>query len=150
MQELLQEAEADETEEGRWAVKNSSSSSSSISFALGARGARNARRQQHQRRGGTDSYYSSTSSTSSTSCAERLTHGGSLQNLARELEVEGLGAYLAATGSSSARRRQKRQSGPSVSARQREGGSLPSNVNANPAKFDEIFAKKVYLNLQLV
>ncbi|XP_014224663.1 dentin sialophosphoprotein-like isoform X1 [Trichogramma pretiosum] len=137
--ELLQEAEADEPQEGHWILRNNLGGS----VRSGASSVRSHRR---QRRG--DSYYSSTSSTSS-SCAERITHGGSLQNLAREVDADSLGAYLNAPGqlAGGAKRKQKRHSGPSVSARQREGGSLPSNVDAshtltNLVNFDSLFEKK--------
>ena len=92
------------------------------------------------------------------SVSEHLTHGGSLQNLAREpgcsSDFDAGFAYLGAGSSHTyvaGRRRQKKHSGPSVSARQREGGSLPSNVNATHtlaslANFDLVYEKKVQLN----
>ncbi|XP_017890922.1 dentin sialophosphoprotein-like isoform X2 [Ceratina calcarata] len=121
--ELLQEAEADETEEGRRIVTNS-------------RCLPGSNRRRHKR----------------DSVSERLTHGGSLQNLAQPVtsEFDSSFAYLA-SGSSHTyggnRRKNKKYTGPSVSARQREGGSLPSNVNASHSlaslvNLDLIFDKK--------
>lgn len=121
--ELLQEAEADETEEGRRIVTNS-------------RCLPGSNRRRHKR----------------DSVSEGLTHGGSLQNLAQPIasEFDSSFAYLT-SGSSHTyggnRRKNKKYTGPSVSARQREGGSLPSNVNASHslaslANLDLIFDKK--------
>ncbi|CAK9825577.1 hypothetical protein ANTRET_LOCUS3554 [Anthophora retusa] len=121
--ELLQEAEADETEEGRRIVTNS-------------RCLPGSNRRRHKR----------------DSVSERLTHGGSLQNLAQPIasEFDSSFAYLT-SGSSHTyggnRRKNKKYTGPSVSARQREGGSLPSNVNASHslaslANLDLLFDKK--------
>ncbi|XP_018307024.1 actin cytoskeleton-regulatory complex protein PAN1 isoform X1 [Mycetomoellerius zeteki] len=121
--ELLQEAEADETEEGRRVISNS-------------RCLPGSNRRRHKRE----------------SVSERLTHGGSLQNLAQPLasEFDSSFAYLASNSChtyGSNRRKNKKYTGPSVSARQREGGSLPSNVNASHnlaslANLDLIFDKK--------
>lgn len=122
-QELLQEVEADETEEGRRVVTSS-------------RCLPGSNRRRHKR----------------DSVSERLTHGGSLQNLAQSINSEFDGyAYLNSGGSQTyggGRRKGKKHTGPSVSARQREGGSLPSNVNATHtlaslANFDLVFDKKV-------
>ncbi|XP_043584967.1 dentin sialophosphoprotein isoform X2 [Bombus pyrosoma] len=121
--ELLQEAEADETEEGRRIITNS-------------RCLPGSNRRRHKR----------------DSVSERLTHGGSLQNLAQPIasEFDSSFAYLS-SGSSHTyggnRRKNKKYTGPSVSARQREGGSLPSNVNASHslaslANLDLLFDKK--------
>lgn len=96
----------------------------------------------------------------SSSVSEHLTHGGSLQNLARD-DFEGCFAYLTnsgynsyvpgvgGSGSSKRRLQQQKRHGGSVSARQREGGSLPSNVNASHtlaslANFDLLYEKKVF------
>ncbi|XP_043670752.1 uncharacterized protein LOC122630372 isoform X4 [Vespula pensylvanica] len=122
--ELLQEAEADETEEGRRVVTNSRCLPGST-------------RRRHKR----------------DSVSERLTHGGSLQNLAQPIasEFDSSFAYLT-SGSShtygSGKKKNKKYTGPSVSAREREGGSLPSNVNASHslaslANLDLIFDNKV-------
>ncbi|XP_036145997.1 actin cytoskeleton-regulatory complex protein PAN1 isoform X2 [Monomorium pharaonis] len=121
--ELLQEAEADETEEGRRVISNS-------------RCLPGSNRRRHKRE----------------SVSERLTHGGSLQNLAQPLASEFDSSFAYLTSSSchtygSSRRKNKKYTGPSVSARQREGGSLPSNVNASHnlaslANLDLIFDKK--------
>ncbi|XP_076249581.1 twenty-four isoform X2 [Calliopsis andreniformis] len=121
--ELLQEAEADETEEGRRIITNS-------------RCLPGSNRRRHKR----------------DSVSERLTHGGSLQNLAQPItsEFDSSFAYLT-SGSSHTyggnRRKNKKYTGSSVSARQREGGSLPSNVNASHslaslANLDLLFDKK--------
>lgn len=121
--ELLQEAEADETEEGRRVVTNSRCLPGST-------------RRRHKR----------------DSVSERLTHGGSLQNLAQPIasEFDSSFAYLTSGSSHTyggGKKKNKKYTGPSVSAREREGGSLPSNVNASHslaslANFDLIFAKK--------
>ncbi|KAL0119842.1 hypothetical protein PUN28_007934 [Cardiocondyla obscurior] len=123
--ELLQEAEADETEEGRRVIANS-------------RCLPGSNRRRHKRE----------------SVSERLTHGGSLQNLAQPLASEFDSSFAYLTSSSchtygSSRRKNKKYTGPSVSARQREGGSLPSNVNASHnlaslANLDLIFDKKSF------
>ncbi|XP_061935273.1 probable serine/threonine-protein kinase DDB_G0282963 isoform X4 [Apis cerana] len=121
--ELLQEAEADETEEGCRIITNS-------------RCLPGSNRRRHKR----------------DSVSERLTHGGSLQNLAQPVtsEFDSSFAYLT-SGSSYTyggnRRKNKKYTGSSVSARQREGGSLPSNVNASHslaslANLDLLFDKK--------
>ncbi|KAG7197616.1 hypothetical protein KM043_013399 [Ampulex compressa] len=121
--ELLQEAEADETKEGRRVVPNS-------------RCLPGSNRRRHKR----------------DSVSERLTHGGSLQNLAQPIasEFDSSFAYLTSGSSHTyggSRRKNKKYTGPSVSARQREGGSLPSNVNASHSlaslvNLDLIFDKK--------
>lgn len=121
--ELLQEAEADETEEGRRVIPNS-------------RCLPGSNRRRHKR----------------DSVSERLTHGGSLQNLAQPIasEFDSSFAYLTSGSSHTyggSRRKNKKYTGPSVSARQREGGSLPSNVNASHSlaslvNLDLIFDKK--------
>ncbi|CAL7944428.1 unnamed protein product [Xylocopa violacea] len=121
--ELLQEAEADETEEGRRIVPNS-------------RCLPGSNRRRHKR----------------DSVSERLTHGGSLQNLAQPIasEFDSSFAYLTSGSSHTyggSKRKNKKYTGSSVSARQREGGSLPSNVNASHslaslANLDLIFDKK--------
>ncbi|XP_011346881.2 uncharacterized protein LOC105284797 isoform X2 [Ooceraea biroi] len=123
--ELLQEAEADETEEGRRVISNS-------------RCLPGSNRRRHKRE----------------SVSERLTHGGSLQNLAQPIASEFDSSFAYLTSSSchtygSSRRKNKKYTGPSVSARQREGGSLPSNVNASHslaslANLDLIFDKKSF------
>ncbi|KAI4479883.1 hypothetical protein M0804_010622 [Polistes exclamans] len=121
--ELLQEAEADETEEGRRVVTNSRCLPGST-------------RRRHKR----------------DSVSERHRHGGSLQNLAQPIasEFDSSFAYLT-SGSShtygSGKKKNKKYTGPSVSAREREGGSLPSNVNASHslaslANLDLIFDNK--------
>lgn len=89
------------------------------------------------------------------SVSERLTHGGSLQNLAQPIASEFDSSFAYLTSGSchtygSSRRKNKKYTGPSVSARQREGGSLPSNVNASHslaslANLDLIFDKKVLI-----
>ncbi|XP_076682310.1 twenty-four isoform X3 [Andrena cerasifolii] len=121
--ELLQEAEADETEEGRRIIANS-------------RCLPGTNRRRHKR----------------DSVSERLTHGGSLQNLTQPItsEFDSSFAYLTSGSSHTyggSRRKNKKYTGPSVSARQREGGSLPSNVNASHslaslANLDLLFDKK--------
>ncbi|XP_015432642.1 PREDICTED: dentin sialophosphoprotein-like isoform X2 [Dufourea novaeangliae] len=121
--ELLQEAEADETEEGRRIITNS-------------RCLPGSNRRRHKR----------------DSVSERLTHGGSLQNLTQPIasEFDSSFAYLTSGSSHTyggSRRKNKKYTGPSVSARQREGGSLPSNVNASHslaslANLDLLFDKK--------
>ncbi|XP_046418405.1 uncharacterized protein LOC124178797 isoform X1 [Neodiprion fabricii] len=121
--ELLQEAEADETEEGHRAVANSRCLPGS-----------NRRRNKRD------------------SVSERLTHGGSLQNLAQPISSEFDSSFTYLTSGCShiyggGRRKGKKHTGPSVSARQREGGSLPSNVNASHslaslANLDILFDKK--------
>ncbi|XP_051160853.1 uncharacterized protein LOC127281269 isoform X4 [Leptopilina boulardi] len=121
--ELLQEVEADETEEGRRVIANS-------------RCLPGSNRRRHKR----------------DSVSERLTHGGSLQNLAQPINSEFDSSFAYLTSGSShtygcSRRKGKKHTGPSVSARQREGGSLPSNVNASHtiaslANFDLVFDKK--------
>ncbi|XP_034942414.1 uncharacterized protein [Chelonus insularis] len=120
---LLQATEVDETEEGHRVVINS-------------RCIPNTNRRKHKR----------------DSISDRLTHGGSLQNLAQSLssEFDSNFSYLPSGSSHTyggGRRKNKKHTGPSVSARQREGGSLPSNVNAshNLTSFinlDLIFDKK--------
>lgn len=89
------------------------------------------------------------------SVSERLTHGGSLQNLAQPITSEFDSSFAYLTSGSchtygSSRRKNKKYTGPSVSARQREGGSLPSNVNASHslaslANLDLLFDKKVFI-----
>ncbi|XP_033322880.2 twenty-four isoform X1 [Megalopta genalis] len=120
--ELLQEAEADETEEGRRIITNS-------------RCLPGSNRRRHKR----------------DSVSERLTHGGSLQNLAQPIASEFDSFAYLTSGSShtygGSRRKNKKYTGSSVSARQREGGSLPSNVNASHslaslANLDLLFDKK--------
>ncbi|XP_076643624.1 twenty-four isoform X1 [Halictus rubicundus] len=120
--ELLQEAEADETEEGRRIITNS-------------RCLPGSNRRRHKR----------------DSVSERLTHGGSLQNLAQPVASEFDSFAYLTSGSShtygGSRRKNKKYTGSSVSARQREGGSLPSNVNASHslaslANLDLLFDKK--------
>ncbi|XP_063979737.1 uncharacterized protein LOC135163829 isoform X2 [Diachasmimorpha longicaudata] len=121
--ELLQEAEVDETEEGRRVVTS-------------ARCIPGSNRRRHKR----------------DSVSERLTHGGSLQNLAQPISFEFDSSFAYLTSGSShtyggGRRKGKKHTGPSVSARQREGGSLPSNVNATHslaplANLDLLFDKK--------
>ncbi|XP_063219857.1 uncharacterized protein LOC134529565 isoform X2 [Bacillus rossius redtenbacheri] len=70
--------------------------------------------------------------------SERQTKGGSLQNLVQAFSSEfdgatNLGYFTSGHACGGGRRRSKKNScnrdGVSVSARQREGGSLPSNVN---------------------
>ncbi|GAB1861536.1 hypothetical protein CAJAP_02615 [Camponotus japonicus] len=121
--ELLQEAEADETEEGHRVICNS-------------RCLPGSNRRRHKR----------------DSVSERLTHGGSLQNLAHPIASEFDSSFAYPTSSSchtygSNRKKNKKYIGPSVSARQREGGSLPSNVDASHslaslANLDLSFDKK--------
>ena len=73
-----------------------------------------------------------------------LTHVTSLQELARS-------EFDHSFNCGKDRSKNKKQNpGPSVSARQREGGSLPSNVNASHnlaslANLDLIFDKKVFI-----
>ena len=117
----MQEVEADENEEGRRAV--------TINRYLPG-----SNRRRHKR----------------DSVSEPLTHGGSLQNLVQPVnsEFESF-AYLSIGSNQNCGRRKGRKSSAnqsSVSARQREGGSLPSNVNATHtslANFDLIFDRKV-------
>lgn len=88
------------------------------------------------------------------SVSERLTHGGSLQNLAHPIASEFDSSFAYPTSSSchtygSSRKKNKKYIGPSVSARQREGGSLPSDVDASHslaslANLDLSFDKKVF------
>ncbi|KAK0159429.1 hypothetical protein PV328_010307 [Microctonus aethiopoides] len=122
--ELLRETEVEETEEGRCVVANS-------------RCIPGSNRRRHKR----------------DSVSERLTHGGSLQNLAQPINSEFDSSFAYLTSGSShtyggnRRKTNKKHSGPSVSARQREGGSLPSNVNASHSlaslvNLDLIFDKK--------
>ncbi|XP_050459419.1 uncharacterized protein DDB_G0283697 isoform X2 [Cataglyphis hispanica] len=121
--ELLQEAEADETEEGHRVICNS-------------RCLPGSNRRRHKR----------------DSVSERLTHGGSLQNLAHPIASEFDSNFAYPTSSSchtygSSRKKNKKYIGPSVSARQREGGSLPSDVDASHslaslANLDLSFDKK--------
>ncbi|XP_011261187.2 actin cytoskeleton-regulatory complex protein PAN1 isoform X2 [Camponotus floridanus] len=121
--ELLQEAEADETEEGHRVICNS-------------RCLPGSNRRRHKR----------------DSVSERLTHGGSLQNLAHPIASEFDSSFAYPTSSSchtygSNRKKNKKYIGPSVSARQREGGSLPSDVDASHslaslANLDLSFDKK--------
>ncbi|XP_072754240.1 uncharacterized protein Tyf isoform X2 [Anoplolepis gracilipes] len=121
--ELLQEAEADETEEGHRVICNS-------------RCLPGSNRRRHKR----------------DSVSERLTHGGSLQNLAHPIASEFDSSFAYPTSSSchtygSSRKKNKKYIGPSVSARQREGGSLPSDVDASHslaslANLDLSFDKK--------
>ena len=75
-----------------------------------------------------------------------------MQNLAQPIasEFDSSFAYLTSGSSHTyggSRRKNKKYTGPSVSARQREGGSLPSNVNAHSlaslANLDLLFDKKV-------
>lgn len=128
-QELLQKVEADEkgrTEEGRRIICNSR-------YLPGTN------RRRHKRE----------------SVSERMTHGGSLQNLAQPITSEFDSSFAYLTSGSchtygSSRRKNKKYTGPSVSARQREGGSLPSNVNASHslaslANLDSLFDKKVFI-----
>lgn len=89
------------------------------------------------------------------SVSERLTHGGSLQNLAHPIASEFDSSFAYPTSSlchtyGSSRKKNKKYIGPSVSARQREGGSLPSDVDASHslaslANLDLSFDKKVFL-----
>ncbi|XP_070154617.1 serine-rich adhesin for platelets isoform X5 [Polyergus mexicanus] len=121
--ELLQEAEADETKEGHRVICNS-------------RCLPGSNRRRHKR----------------DSVSERLTHGGSLQNLAHPIASEFDSSFAYPTSSSchtygSSRKKNKKYIGPSVSARQREGGSLPSDVDASHslaslANLDLSFDKK--------
>ncbi|KAF7991719.1 hypothetical protein HCN44_010520 [Aphidius gifuensis] len=123
---LLEKAQVDETKEGSQTATNSRSSQ-----------VPSASRRRHKR----------------DSVSERLTHGGSLQNLTQPInsEFDSSFSYLA-SGSSHTygggrRKNNKKHTGPSVSARQREGGSLPSNVNTTHSlvsltNFDLIFDKK--------
>lgn len=127
-QELLQEAEADETEASNWTVKN-------------PRCIPGSNRRRHKR----------------DSVSERLTHGGSLQNLAQSINSEFDTSFACLTsgsnqvyGGSGRRKVSKKYANipTSVSARQREGGSLPSNVNASHtlasvANFDLVLDKRV-------
>ncbi|XP_029163148.1 protein split ends isoform X2 [Nylanderia fulva] len=123
--ELLQEAEADETEEGHRVICNS-------------RCLPGSNRRRHKR----------------DSVSERLTHGGSLQNLAHPIASEFDSSFAYPTSSSchtygSSRKKNKKYIGPSVSARQREGGSLPSDVDASHslaslANLDLSFDKKSF------
>ncbi|XP_058788740.1 uncharacterized protein LOC131662813 isoform X2 [Phymastichus coffea] len=132
--ELLQEAEADESEESHWAsVTSSAGRCLPRGYGGGGAGA-SSRRHNHRRCGD--------------SVSEHLTHGGSLQNLAHDdfdSTTNSL-AYLASSGHPRHRGNLKasKKSHSSVSARQREGGSLPSNVNAthNFGNFDLVYERK--------
>lgn len=83
--------------------------------------------------------------------SEPLKHGGSLQNLAQHVnsEFENLTYSSASFGQNCGRRKgRKSQNQSNVSARQREGGSLPSNVNASHtlaslASLNSIFSDQV-------
>ncbi|XP_018044514.1 PREDICTED: actin cytoskeleton-regulatory complex protein PAN1 isoform X1 [Atta colombica] len=117
--ELLLEAEADETEEGRRVIPNSRCFSGS-----------NRKKQKRE-------YYVSETD---------LPHVTSLQELARS-EFDNIGYSNSFNCAKDRIKNKKQNPGPSVSARQREGGSLPSNVNASHnlaslANLDLIFDKK--------
>ncbi|XP_021933600.1 uncharacterized protein LOC110836578 isoform X4 [Zootermopsis nevadensis] len=128
-QELLQEAEADESECGDGHRGGAGAIPEQVVPVSSSRYYSNSNR----RRGRRDSAVS-----------ERQTRGGSLQNLVHafnsEFDTSGFGYFSQSSGHSGGvgRRKSKRiNSGRdysvSVSARQREGGSLPSNVNVGGA-----------------
>lgn len=74
--------------------------------------------------------------------SNRHTQGGSLQDLVETVKQDQL---LESDGSHSRRQHNSRQKKySSVSTRQREGGSLPSNVNCNPYEdhFSNDFGKR--------
>ncbi len=74
--------------------------------------------------------------------SNRHTQGGSLQDLVETVKQDQL---LESDGSHSRRQHNSRQKKySSVSTRQREGGSLPSNVNCNPYEdhFSSDFGKR--------
>nr|CAD7397499.1 unnamed protein product [Timema poppensis] len=118
--ELLQEAEADETKKSDCQQKHHVIKSGEIGGARASTGGRRRKR---------DGAY----------ITERQTKGGSLQNIPQEVNAEfdheSSFSYCLRGASGSGTRRKKRNSGSfrdsgvSVSARQREGGSLPSNVD---------------------
>nr|CAD7394681.1 unnamed protein product [Timema cristinae] len=120
MLELLQEAEADETKKSDCQQKHHVIKSGEIGGARASTGGRRRKR---------DGAY----------ITERQTKGGSLQNIPQEVNAEfdheSSFSYCLRGASGSGTRRKKRNSGSfrdsgvSVSARQREGGSLPSNVD---------------------
>ncbi|PSN52658.1 hypothetical protein C0J52_08805 [Blattella germanica] len=127
--ELLQEAEADESECGDGRRGAAGSVAEQVVPVSGSRYYSNSNR----RRGRRD-----------TAVSERQTRGGSLQNLVHafnsEFDTSGFGYFGQSSGHSGGvgRRKSKRGNGGrdygvSVSARQREGGSLPSNVNVGGA-----------------
>nr|CAD7442369.1 unnamed protein product [Timema bartmani] len=119
-EELLQEAEADETKKSDCQQKHHVIKSGEIGGARASTGGRRRKR---------DGGY----------ITERQTKGGSLQNIPQEVNAEfdheSSFSYCLRGASGSGTRRKKRSSGSfrdsgvSVSARQREGGSLPSNVD---------------------
>nr|CAD7570386.1 unnamed protein product [Timema californicum] len=119
-EELLQEAEADETKKSDCQQKHHVIKSGEIGGARASTGGRRRKR---------DGAY----------ITERQTKGGSLQNIPQEVNAEfdhesSFGYCLRGASGSGTRRKKRnsgsfRDSGVSVSARQREGGSLPSNVD---------------------
>jgi len=128
-QELLQEAEADESECGGGRRGGTGAIPEQVVPVSGSRYYSNSGR----RRGRRD-----------TAVSERQTRGGSLQNLVHafnsEFDTSGFGYFSQSSGHSSGVGRRKSKRGNSgrdycvsVSARQREGGSLPSNVNVGGA-----------------
>ncbi|PNF24429.1 hypothetical protein B7P43_G09682, partial [Cryptotermes secundus] len=128
-QELLQEAEADETECGDRHRVGADAIPEQVVSASGSRCYSNS----NKRRGRRD-----------TAVSEHQTHGGSLQNLVydinSEFDTSGFGYFSQSSGHSGGVGRRKSKRGNSgrdycvsVSARQREGGSLPSNVNVGGA-----------------
>ncbi|XP_023716585.1 serine-rich adhesin for platelets isoform X6 [Cryptotermes secundus] len=127
--ELLQEAEADETECGDRHRVGADAIPEQVVSASGSRCYSNS----NKRRGRRD-----------TAVSEHQTHGGSLQNLVydinSEFDTSGFGYFSQSSGHSGGVGRRKSKRGNSgrdycvsVSARQREGGSLPSNVNVGGA-----------------
>lgn len=127
--ELLQEAEADESECGDRHRGGAGAIPEQVVPVSGSRCYSNSNR----RRGRRD-----------TAVSERQTRGGSLQNLVHafnsEFDTSGFGYFSQSSGHSGGVGRRKSKRGNSgrdycvsVSARQREGGSLPSNVNVGGA-----------------
>lgn len=129
LQELLQEAEADESERSDRHKGGAGTIPEQVVPVSGSRCYSNSNR----RRGRRD-----------TAVSERQTRGGSLQNLVHafnsEFDTSGFGYFSQSSGHSGGVGRRKSKRGNSgrdycvsVSARQREGGSLPSNVNVGGA-----------------
>ncbi|XP_069691410.1 serine-rich adhesin for platelets-like isoform X3 [Periplaneta americana] len=127
--ELLQEAEADESECGDGRRSGGGTVPEQVVPVNSSRYYSNSNR----RRGRRD-----------TAVSERQTRGGSLQNLVHafnsEFDTSGFGYFSQSSGHSGGVGRRKSKRGNSgrdysvsVSARQREGGSLPSNVNVGGA-----------------
>lgn len=118
----MEKAQVDETKEGLHTATISQSSQ-----------APNGNRRRHKR----------------DAVSDRLTHGGSLQNLTQPINSEFDSSFSGSSQTCGGKRKNnKKPTGPSVSARQKEGGSLPSNVNTTHSlvsltNFDLRFDKKV-------